>query len=48
MARFLETHGIFTEVASILDTAKQFVCIVSPYIELSTEQELNFKGVTKR
>lgn len=48
MARFLETHGIFTEVASILDTAKQFVYIVSPYIELSTEQELNFKGVTKR
>ena len=48
MAKFLETHGIFSKVASILDTAKQFVYIVSPYIELSTEQELNFEGATKR
>ncbi len=48
MAKFLETHGIFSKVASILDTAKQFVYIVSPYIELSAEQELNFEVATKR
>lgn len=31
MAKFLETHAIFSEITSILDTAKRFVYIVSPY-----------------
>ncbi len=48
MAKFLETHAIFSEITSILDTAKRFVYIVSPYIELSTEQKLNFKGAAER